>query len=800
MDEHTDISAHALNARVLRFRSESDGEPAVPLARQLMAAGRYGDARGVLILAQDRCDAAALDPTLWLIEGDAWMAEGDHGRAVACYMRVARIAPRDARGFLAMAGALLERNDLLRADKALERCLALTPEDDEALALKVRIDAARAAKADAAAPADVDEPIEIEVDLDIVAAEPEPAAVEAASAQQDAEPYAVPLEPGASSAPAEPSVVGDTSPGLGIAPSGAPPASLLPIDIGAPAPIGAAIASGSSAGLLAAVGELSPSTAGAIDAMTPLSTGTLGGETPSSAGTVEAVSPSSAGILAAPSLESSPGTLSAMGSLDAPTPITSAGLESSPGLLSSPGTMASVGQLGASTAAAATWLEQDLHPAADGSDDETSGVNELPQDPGADAGTQARGPVDLEPEAIEEIADSMDQAFAAYERTSTPPPIPPEALATSPGEDLLEDESPEADGGVEAASVEDLVADELADAPAPEVGSEAIWVPTPMDLAAAEAAPSLRLDPEISGPDVITKAPVAPASSPWATVAIMALLGAAGYFGFVQWQVHGETWAGQARAAVERAELPTAWLGTLVAGTKAEPAPEPVAAAKPAPEPTAVAPEAAEPVAKAPEAVAPVVPEAPVVQAPAAPAEPRGGDRASLAQLRQAAAGGKDATALVRYGDALYRTDRVNKAAGVYDAALAIDATHVGALIGRAEVHLRAERPSDALALLKQANSVAGARLASQPRARLLGLLGHAHLQRGQAGDRRAARRALEKAVELPTANIDSFFWLGESLAGRHTSRAADAYQRYLQKAPHGKYATRAKRALGPLL
>ena len=88
MDDHADTSAHKLNARVLRFRSQDEGEAPGDLARDLMAAGRFGDARGVLILAQDRCADSAPDPALWLMEGEAWMADGVDGRAVACFMRV----------------------------------------------------------------------------------------------------------------------------------------------------------------------------------------------------------------------------------------------------------------------------------------------------------------------------------------------------------------------------------------------------------------------------------------------------------------------------------------------------------------------------------------------------------------------------------------------------------------------------------------------------------------------------------------------------------------------------------------
>ena len=159
--------------------------------------------------------------------------------------------------------------------------------------------------------------------------------------------------------------------------------------------------------------------------------------------------------------------------------------------------------------------------------------------------------------------------------------------------------------------------------------------------------------------------------------------------------------------------------------------------------------------------------------------------------------------ALALAGQASYRRGRVNTAAGLYEAALAQEPDNVTALLGRGEVHLRAGRPDAALPLLEQAGELMKAHseavLAEAREVRWLSLLGHAYLQRGETGDRERAHDALARAVTMPNPPSEAFFWLGESLSGRRTSEAVDAYGRYLQVAPRGRYAARAKRAMGPL-
>ena len=179
-----------------------------------------------------------------------------------------------------------------------------------------------------------------------------------------------------------------------------------------------------------------------------------------------------------------------------------------------------------------------------------------------------------------------------------------------------------------------------------------------------------------------------------------------------------------------------------------------------------------------------------------------GKPRRAIELLRPLTEGqGRSAAILALYGDVLYAANQVNVAAAAYEQALALDSGLPGALIGRAQIHLRAERPKDALALLEEARERLQERLRGpEVHARMLTLMGHAHLQRDRSGDLETARRHLERAVELPGVPSDAYFFLGESLGGKLTPEAAPAYQRYLELAPKGRYAARARRALGPLL
>jgi tetratricopeptide (TPR) repeat protein len=176
------------------------------------------------------------------------------------------------------------------------------------------------------------------------------------------------------------------------------------------------------------------------------------------------------------------------------------------------------------------------------------------------------------------------------------------------------------------------------------------------------------------------------------------------------------------------------------------------------------------------------------------------GDAITLLRPLIDAPGEKRTSTQVLYGDALYAADQVNPAAGAYDAALAVDGDLPEALLGRAEVHLRAERTQEALELLEKAKNALQTRLrAPEVRARMLTLYGHAYVQRNKRGDYEAARDVLRKALQMnpPT---EAYFWLGEAVAGKITPEAAAALKHYLEIEPNGYYAARAKRSLGPLL
>jgi tetratricopeptide (TPR) repeat protein len=161
----------------------------------------------------------------------------------------------------------------------------------------------------------------------------------------------------------------------------------------------------------------------------------------------------------------------------------------------------------------------------------------------------------------------------------------------------------------------------------------------------------------------------------------------------------------------------------------------------------------------------------------------------------------KKAAVMVLYGDALFAAEQIDASAGAYDAALALDAGLPEALIGRADVYLRAERPADALEVLDTAQKALPARLRPpQLRARMLGILGHAYIMRNRKGDLETARALLREANGIASAPAEVLFWLGESLGGKITPEARAAYHRYLELEPGGKYADRATRALGPLL
>lgn len=158
----------------------------------------------------------------------------------------------------------------------------------------------------------------------------------------------------------------------------------------------------------------------------------------------------------------------------------------------------------------------------------------------------------------------------------------------------------------------------------------------------------------------------------------------------------------------------------------------------------------------------------------------------------------KSAEILALYGDALLAAQQFDAAGQAYLDALTLDATLPEALLGRAAVAIHAENARDALDYLTRAEEALAGRIRPPALgARRLLLVGKLHLLDPRHGAD-AARAALRAASAIPGAPAEVFFLLGESLAGANTPEARQAYARYLQLAPTGEFADRARRAIGP--
>ncbi|MBK8169780.1 MAG: tetratricopeptide repeat protein [Sandaracinaceae bacterium] len=162
----------------------------------------------------------------------------------------------------------------------------------------------------------------------------------------------------------------------------------------------------------------------------------------------------------------------------------------------------------------------------------------------------------------------------------------------------------------------------------------------------------------------------------------------------------------------------------------------------------------------------------------------------------------KNAETLALYGDALFAANQIDVATQMYDAALLIDASLPEALLGRARVSIRAERDEDALAYVSRIQAALPTHMRPPSvRATTLYLLGRAKLfeRRARFRDaaRSAARDALREATSLAGAPPDAFFWYGEALSDTDAAAARAAYTHYLELAPQGEFASRARRALG---
>lgn len=134
--------SYQLNARLLRYRSRPGSEEPLALIDDLLAASRFGDARGVAVLEQTENPE---DVRFVLLEGRAWLQERDLARAQAVLLRGLKVAPQDAEVFRWLAEVLFARGDHDRAIKAVQRGLAVSPSHTELLRLQARV--TRAAEA-----------------------------------------------------------------------------------------------------------------------------------------------------------------------------------------------------------------------------------------------------------------------------------------------------------------------------------------------------------------------------------------------------------------------------------------------------------------------------------------------------------------------------------------------------------------------------------------------------------------------------------------------------------------------------
>jgi len=152
------------------------------------------------------------------------------------------------------------------------------------------------------------------------------------------------------------------------------------------------------------------------------------------------------------------------------------------------------------------------------------------------------------------------------------------------------------------------------------------------------------------------------------------------------------------------------------------------------------------------------------------------------------------------YGDALFAAEQLEGAASAYDKALSLDAGLPEALIGRAQVQLRTNKAKDALPVLDSAKRALSDRIRPPAlHALRTTLVGQAYLLRNKRGDAETAKQVLRDAIKQSTAPAEAHYWLGEALGAKAAAEARTEYQRYLELAPNGKYAERARRALGSL-
>jgi tetratricopeptide (TPR) repeat protein len=153
-----------------------------------------------------------------------------------------------------------------------------------------------------------------------------------------------------------------------------------------------------------------------------------------------------------------------------------------------------------------------------------------------------------------------------------------------------------------------------------------------------------------------------------------------------------------------------------------------------------------------------------------------------------------NADVLALFGDALYAAGESTAASGAYERALGMDTTHPEALIGMATVFVRSEKRREALEALTRAEESMTTRIRGAAlQARLLVVRGRALVEQRETEQ---ARAALQQATTIPGAPAEAWFYLGEALSSANAVEARAAYQKYIELAPEGPLASRARRAI----
>ncbi|HJL19546.1 MAG TPA: hypothetical protein RMH99_28040, partial [Sandaracinaceae bacterium LLY-WYZ-13_1] len=150
---------------------------------------------------------------------------------------------------------------------------------------------------------------------------------------------------------------------------------------------------------------------------------------------------------------------------------------------------------------------------------------------------------------------------------------------------------------------------------------------------------------------------------------------------------------------------------------------------------------------------------------------------------------------LALYGRALLAAGEAERAAEAFASSEARDAALPEALLGRAQMAVRARSPREALYHIRRLDLL----LRDDPRpssfrAELELLRGRALLQAGRTV---SARRVLRRLVGTSDAPTAAHFHYAQSEVGHDHVAARRAFERYLELAPDGRFAGRARHALG---